>query len=217
MRGYESINGALSNLTNEQLLERCVQAKGDGCIQEAMAELVDRLHGGLVRYLGFKLGDHQLAEDVAQETLIRLYRYAGRFDRSRASVRTWLYHIGTNLARNAMRDRKRRSALSLTSTAEDENMLAERLASGVVGPLKEVERRELCARVRAAIDQLPDHHRDVVLLCDIEGLSYEQIASVLELKIGTVRSRLFRARAQLYVIMTEGQPSNQAWVDNDGD
>jgi RNA polymerase sigma-70 factor (ECF subfamily) len=110
-----------------------------------------------------------------------------------AKVSTWLYRIATNLAWNELRDRRHRPRASL-----DEPGGADGLAQGrEPRPEAQAEAAELARRVRHAIEELAEPFRATILLCDLEGFSYEQAAAALGVKLGTIRSRLFRAREQV--------------------
>ena len=128
------------------------------------------------------------AEEVAQEVFLRVHRAIDDF-RGEAKLSTWLYAIASRLCLNRLASGERRMA------REGEEAL-ERLRSDA-DPAAHVERGELEAALRRAIDELPDERRIVVVLRDLEGLSYEEIAAALELPLNTVRSRLHRARMDL--------------------
>ena len=128
------------------------------------------------------------AEEVAQEVFLRVHRALDDF-RGEAKLSTWLYAIASRLCLNRLASGERRMA------REGEESL-ERLRADA-DPAAHVERGELEAALRRAIDELPDERRIVVVLRDLDGLSYEEIAAALELPLGTVRSRLHRARMDL--------------------
>jgi RNA polymerase sigma-70 factor (ECF subfamily) len=135
------------------------------------------------------LGNRAEAEEVAQEAFVRAHRALGDF-RGDAKLSTWLYAITSRLCLNRLASGERR----LTRQGE-ESLL--RLSDAGPRPDAALERRELETALGRAIAELPEDRRIVVVLRDIEGLSYEEIAQVLELELGTVRSRLHRARADL--------------------
>ena len=135
------------------------------------------------------LGNRAEAEDVAQEAFVRAHRALGEF-RGDAKLSTWLYAITSRLCLNRLASGERR----LTRQGEDALL---RLSDAGPRPDAALERRELETALGRAIAELPEDRRIVVVLRDIEGLSYEEIAQVLELTLGTVRSRLHRARADL--------------------
>jgi RNA polymerase sigma-70 factor (ECF subfamily) len=129
------------------------------------------------------------AEDVAQEVFLRVHRSIREF-RGDAKLSTWIYAITSRLCLTRLATPERRLV------REDEQAL-ERVSGGSGGADEEVERRQLQAALHQAIATLPDAQRIVVVLRDLEGLSYEEIAQALDLELGTVRSRLHRARHEL--------------------
>jgi RNA polymerase sigma-70 factor (ECF subfamily) len=135
------------------------------------------------------LGNRAEAEEVAQEAFVRAHRAIGEF-RGDAKLSTWLYAITSRLCLNRLASGERRL------TRQGEAALL-RLSDAGPRPDAALERRELETALGRAIAELPEDRRIVVVLRDLEGLSYEEIAQVLELELGTVRSRLHRARADL--------------------
>jgi RNA polymerase sigma-70 factor, ECF subfamily len=135
------------------------------------------------------LGNRAEAEDLAQEVFLRVHRAIGEF-RGEAKLTTWLYAIASRLCLNRLASGERRGVRHGEETLT-------RLASREVGPAEEMERAELETALHRAIAELSEERRIVVVLRDLEGLSYEEIAAALELELGTVRSRLHRARMDL--------------------
>lgn len=135
------------------------------------------------------LGSGAEAQDLAQEVFLRVHGAIADF-RGDAKLSTWLYTITSRLCLNRLASSERRM------TREGEETLT-RLASTQAGPGAELERGELEAALHRAIAELPEERRIVVVLRDLQGLSYEEIAAALELELGTVRSRLHRARMDL--------------------
>lgn len=129
------------------------------------------------------------AEELAQEVFVRVHRAIGGF-RGDAKLSTWLYAITSRLCLNRLASGERRMV------REGEETLTQ-LASSHAGPADELERSELETALHRAIAELSEDRRIVVVLRDLEGLSYEEIAAALELELGTVRSRLHRARMDL--------------------
>lgn len=154
---------------------------------------VERLIGRMVR-------DSDLVQDIAQETFIRAYRALAQF-RGDAQFYTWLYRIAVNTAKKQLMELKRDPLVyqsQLNSGDEDETSSAEReLNSGVADtetPEAVLASKEIAQAVNAVMDALPEELRMAITLREIEGLSYEEIALALDCPIGTVRSRIFRAR-----------------------
>ena len=135
------------------------------------------------------LGNRAEAEELAQEVFLRVHRAIGEF-RGEAKLSTWLYAIASRLCLNRLASGERRIA------RHGDEALA-RLASTAESPVEEAERSELETALHRAIGELSEERRIVVVLRDLEGLSYEDIADALELELGTVRSRLHRARVDL--------------------
>lgn len=173
--------------TDTQLLQ--ASAHGDG---RAFGELARR-HAqdlfGLARWL---VGDRADAEDVLQETLAGAYRAAGSFD-GRSSVKTWLTSICIRQA-GKFRGKRRKYRQTLSLNSGEDSSMREGLALVVGSGTVTVDRRIDLAQV---IQSLPADHRDVLVLREVKGLSYEEIAATLAIPRGTVESRLHRARAAL--------------------
>ena len=174
------------------LVERC--AAGD---QDASAELVAE-HYRMVLSLGTSLlGDRDEALDLAQDVFLRVFRTINRF-RGQSALRTWIYRITVNQARNRQRWWRRRHHDDQVSL--DEHLRCPGgvpLRSNVMAPDRIAASRELADRLQAALERLPFEQRAAIVLREIEGLSYEEIAFSLQLAIGTVKSRLTRARQAL--------------------
>ncbi len=151
----------------------------------------------MVRVCFRQVGRWDDALDIAQEAFVKAYRAIGRF-RGESKFSTWLYRIAVNAALTHRR-RRRRDPISLDAAADHEEgggsfeIACERSEA----PCDEAIRREDVRRVRAAIDELPERHRVVIVLRDIEGMAYEEISDVLGCKLGSVKSRIHRARSAL--------------------
>jgi len=154
--------------------------------QQGLNELVRRHQRPLVGYLTGIVHDAERARDLCQEAFIRVYRHAGAY-RPSSRFTTWLYHIARNLARDELRARKRRPTLAFPEQGLDATPARSRNVA------KDVERREL---VLGALAQLSPRDRQLVVLRDLEGLSYEEIAEQLGTRLGTVKSGLNRARSR---------------------
>lgn len=177
-----------------QLIQRA-QARDEAAFEQIMRLYADRLYNYLLRMVGNPTD----AEDLLQEVFVRAYQGLPRFD-GRASLSTWLYRIATNLCIDHQRRRARRVPTVAYPTYEDENgetVEWEFADPNAPDPLDALMRKELQQAVEHAIRQLSPKLRTVLLLYDVEGLSYEEIAHVLRIPIGTVKSRLNHARTQL--------------------
>jgi RNA polymerase sigma-70 factor (ECF subfamily) len=162
--------------------------------------LIKHYQGRIYSYIARMLRDPADAEDLAQETFVRAYQALPHF-RGDASFQTWLYRIAANLTIDASRRRLRRegNTLSLDEPREDEDSMLSRdpVDSSSRTPVEEVEAGDVRREVWAAISELSPKLRPVVILYDLQGLSYEEIATILGCPLGTVKSRLFNARCQL--------------------
>ena len=179
--------------TDQMLVERTVA--GD---QKAYELLVIKYQRRIERLIGRMVRDTDLVEDIAQETFIRAYRALAQF-RGDAQFYTWLYRIAVNTAKKALVDMKRdpivsESALRGGSDDDDETSGVENELTSAETPETVLAAKEIAATVNSAMEALPDELRQAVTLREIEGLSYEEIAEVMNCPIGTVRSRIFRAR-----------------------
>lgn len=165
----------------------------------AFEALVSRYQNRIIAYSVRMLHDNEDAEDVAQETFIKAYRSLDSF-RGASSFSTWLYRIATNLCIDRARKRKRspQQAYSLDEPFDNEESGGGRELPDLSSePSRGVERDELRRQVRETVAQMPEKLRAVLVMCDIQGMAYEQIAQALDCPIGTVKSRLFHARADL--------------------
>ena len=165
----------------------------------AFAELVRRYRGQITNYTYRLVGDYETAVDLAQETFLRVFRAAGRYQSSYA-FSTYIYRIATNLAISELRKRKRQRLVSLTSffqpreQGDDCELDPADLRPLADTSLVEDERQRAVAR---AIATLPEKYRVPLVLRDVEEHSYEEIARILDMSEGTVKSRISRARAFL--------------------
>lgn len=140
------------------------------------------------------------AWDVAQEAFVKAYRNLDRFEGT-AAFYTWLYRITYNLSVDALRDKSRRARVGLDETKKLEQAMERDRGPGEGGPDETIERRELARAIGAAMSQLSEKHRAIIVLREIEGLSYEEMAEVLDISKGTVMSRLFHARQNLQALL----------------
>lgn len=181
---------------------RLVEAGQRGDV-EAFNQLV-RLYEVRVYNLCYRmLGDADAAADVTQETFIAAYRNLPRF---RGGVfRAWLLRIATNACHDTLRARKRRPAVSLDAAQESESGPLSYLADTAEAPDETALRHELARAIEQGLAQLPDDQRIVVILSDVQGLAYEEIAEITGANLGTVKSRLSRGRARLRDILRAGE------------
>jgi len=163
----------------------------------AFEMLVVKYQRRIERLISRMVRDVDLVPDIAQETFIRAYRALPQF-RGESAFYTWLYRIAVNTAKKALVELKRDPLVSETARAsrdeEDETSRVENELSDGETPDALLASKEIAAAVNAAIEALSEDLRQAVTLREIEGLSYKEIAQVMNCPIGTVRSRIFRAR-----------------------
>lgn len=166
--------------------------------EAAFGELVEQ-HKAMVFAVTYRmLGNVEDAEDVAQEVFVSVFKGLSSF-RNDSNLRTWIYRIALNHSRNRLRARARRG-WGTHDRVDDDTMDEAYDASpaSVQGdPVRAAERRETAAHVRRGLDGLPEGSRELLIWRDLEGRSYEDIAEMLDVPIGTVKSRIYRARAAL--------------------
>ncbi len=163
--------------------------------ERAFTELVERYQTRLLNFIYRTIGDREKAEDLVQEVFIRVYRHLHRFDRSK-KFSTWAYTIASNLAKNELRNRSR-NPLVLFQTIQknyDDDERPLQFEDPNSRPDDLYRRRHLQKIVEETVAKLPEHHRNVFVLRELEGKSYEEIAEITDCNLGTVKSRLNRAR-----------------------
>ena len=165
--------------------------------REAFGQLVSRHQSAVYRVVRGILGDPAESEDVAQEVFLKAYANLARF-RGESSLFTWLYRIAVN---EALRARKRRPLPTLEVLPETEVPPPEPEADGEAPTLATLQRM---------LARLPDDYRAIVTLRDLEGLSYQEISETLEIPLGTVESRLFRARQDLRALWRKTKEAKNA-------
>jgi RNA polymerase sigma-70 factor (ECF subfamily) len=191
-----------------QLVERVRQ--GD---QRAYGILVEKYQRKLMRLLSRMVRDPHEIEDIAQEAFIKAYRALPQF-RGDAAFYTWLYRIAINTAKNYLASRGRGLQTVSDQAMNEDDEPDDRLVAQEIGnPETELLSKQVAIAINQAVDALPDELREAITLREIEGLSYEEIAESMACPIGTVRSRIFRAReaisAKLRPIL--GTPEDRRW------
>src|SRR5205823_7094329 len=191
-RGTVDTTDGLLKCSDEDLLARFRRGHRD-----AFACLVRRYENELYGYLRRYLGDGTLAEDVFQNTFLQVYLKVASYEPGRP-VRPWLYTIATNQAIDALRRHGRHQAVSLNQAREalspgEPDELGGSLDAKSVDPVDAAHAEERRLLVRAAVDGLPDFLRQVVILGYYQGLKYREIADILRIPLGTVKSRLHAA------------------------
>jgi len=180
----------LSELTDEQLVTAHLIGR-----HGAFNALFDRYRDRLVHFITRKTGDSDRAQDLVQEAFIRVTRHLHRFDTSK-KFSTWVYTIASNLSKNELRNRSRSPLVlfqKLTSNWDDDHRPLQ-FEDGRLKPDDLYRKRYLKSLVEATVTTLPEHHQLVFRLRELEGKSYEEIAEITGVNLGTVKSRLHRAR-----------------------
>tara|TARA_Y100000817_G_scaffold167755_1_gene131170 strand:+ start:683 stop:1270 length:588 start_codon:yes stop_codon:yes gene_type:complete len=175
--------------TDEQLIARF--QSGD---ERAYIELVNRYRDRLINFVYPFLGDFEQAEDVVQETMLKLYEKK-HYYREIAKFSTWIYTIARNLANTELRKKKRRKTTYISRMTKDDRQYD---IPAVQADLNQNLQNEFIRdRIYAAIKELPEHFKTVIILRDIQELSYDDISNIVGVPLGTVKSRINRARLQL--------------------
>ena len=183
---------------DDELIER--YRAGD---EDAFTLLVRRHQQPLVNFIARYINDRDGAEDLAQETFIRIFKAARRYTPGQAHFKTWMYHIASNLCKNELRNRGRRNRYRVDRVVESDgdseqiDLIENAPADAASQPEVALERKELHEAIQRAIAELPEQYRVPLVLRDLQGLSYAEISETLELRSGTTKSRINRARLML--------------------
>ena len=182
----------MTDLKERSLIQKAKQ--GD---MRAFEELILK-HEKIVYNLALRMMNHsEDAQDIAQEVFLKAYRSLSNFD-ERSAFSTWLYRITHNTCIDEMRKRKGKQTYSLEEELEsEEGTMQRQIADAGDTPEESLLRAEQKSEILQALDRLSEEHKAAILLRDVKGLSYEEIAEILELSLGTVKSRISRARNQL--------------------
>jgi len=175
--------------TDEELIGRFQE--GD---EQAYVELVNRYRDRLMTFVYRFVDDFELSEDIVQDTMLKLYTHR-HFYRNIAKFSTWIYTIAGNLAKTELRKRKRRKVTNLSRMGTEEREYQLPAVQPETGEAVQVQFTE--QQIQKAIQALPPHFRTVIILRDIQELSYEEISKIVDVPLGTVKSRINRARLQL--------------------
>ena len=199
------MNSSSSNLSVKQLDKKKSQflytdemlisqfQSGD---ENAYVELVNRYKDKLTNFVFYFLKDEEHAEDIVQETFIRLYEKK-HYYKEIAKFSTWIYTIARNLANTELRKKSRTKIMYLSQMSYHKKDYD--FKSNEPELNKNIENEFLMKEIHCAIDKLPENYKSVIILRDIQGLGYEQISNIVGVPLGTVKSRINRARLQLQV------------------
>jgi len=181
--------------TDEELIHELQEGR-----KEAFDEIVDRFSGPLNNFIYRIVGDNVTSQDLLQETFIRLWTNRHSY-REIAKFSTWLYTVAGNLAKSELRRKKVRRFFSLSVSGErsldGEDDRTFELPDEDADPESDYERRQILRRVEEEVKKLPILFREVIILRDLQELSYEEISTILKIPLGTVKSRVNRARLRL--------------------
>ncbi len=163
--------------------------------ERAFAEIVRRYEGRLHSFVLRMVGDRERTQDLIQETFVRVYRHLHRFDQER-KFSTWIFTIAGNLAKNELRNRSRNPVVLFQTLVRNRDAESRPLEweDPSTRPDDLYRKRFLREKVEEAVARLPEHHRTVFVLRELHGKSYDEIAEITGCTLGTVKSRLNRAR-----------------------
>ena len=167
--------------------------------ESAYLQIVDRFKDRLFNFIYRFVGDADQADDLVQDTLIKVYTHRHSY-REIARFSTWIYTIAGNLARTELRKRKRRATFSMSTLGIGEKDYE--IPSEDESPTKNLEEAQTELDIRRALAQLPLNFRTVIILRDVQELSYEEISKIMKIPLGTVKSRVNRARLRLQEILS---------------
>ncbi len=172
--------------------------------ETAFEELVSRYEKKVYSLCYQYAGNQEDALDLAQETFLRVYRFLPKF-RFDAAFSTWVYRLAVNTCLDFLRKQKHNPSLSLDAPLKlaDGETVGREVAAEDPSPVEELERKELRREILKALDRLPEEQRYPILLKEFQNLSYEEIADLLQVPLGTVRSRISRGRLKLKTIFLE--------------
>jgi len=179
----------------DALLVRAFQG-GD---RTAFDKLVTKHKNRIFNVCYWFLGDYQEADDIAQETFIKIYRSLGKF-RLESAFSTWIFRIAVNSCKNRLTSaafKQKKRTISFDNPGGQPSGVIDVFPDGAASPSEQLEQKERMHQIREGINALPLEQREVITLRDIEGLSYVEISEVTGISLGTVKSRLARARTAL--------------------
>ena len=181
----------LTKLTDGELLSLYIEGE-----ETAFSEIVSRYKNGLYAFLRMFLNRRELVEDVFQETFLQLFNSRESFDTSRP-LRPWLFTIAANKAKDALRKWQRKNAIPIGTMTDSEDMSFDDMLNSVTSdstkPYEQLQKDETALRVRRIISDMPENLREILVFAYFNRFSYKQMAEILSIPIGTVKSRLHTA------------------------
>jgi len=184
----------LNNLSDEELILEFQRTNNE----RAFNLLVKRFKNPLINYVYRFLGDYDSCVDVIQDTFVKVYRYKDRYTEV-AKFSTWIYTIATNLAKTEYQRRKRVKTFSISGFGEEENNYE--IKDNSFRPDKSVDSLYKEEQIQKALLKVKIVYREPVILRDIQGMTYEEIADILNIEVGTVKSRINRGRKRLQKLL----------------
>jgi RNA polymerase sigma-70 factor (ECF subfamily) len=185
------MNPDLKKMTDGELLDCYTNGE-----ELAFREIVSRYKNGLYAFLRLFLNRHELVEDVFQETFLQLFTSRESFDRNRP-LRPWLFTIAANKAKDALRKWQRTNAIPIGTMGDSEDLSFDDVLNTITSdntmPYEELQQSETAFRVRQIIAAMPENLREILILAYFNRFSYKQMAEILSIPIGTVKSRLHTA------------------------
>jgi len=185
------MNPDLKKLTDGELLDSYTDGE-----ESAFREIVSRYRNSLYAFLRLFLNRHELVEDVFQETFLQLFTSRESFDRNRP-LRPWLFTIAANKAKDALRKWQRTNAIPIGTMGDSEDLSFDDILNSVTSdrtmPYEELQKSETAFRVRQIIADMPENLKEILILAYFNRFSYKQMAEILSIPIGTVKSRLHTA------------------------
>lgn len=184
------------NISDAELLRELRSENSEA----ALRVLVSRYQNSLMNFVYRFLGDKDSAKDIVQETFIRVYKKGDTY-KEIAKFSTWLYSIASNLAKSELKKIRRQGKLPSATDNESEASITDRIRSSELLPEERLDLQMKEELIQSALLELPDHYREAVILRDVQELSYEEIAELLQAETGTVKSRINRGRALLRAML----------------
>tara|TARA_Y100001968_G_scaffold149901_1_gene137174 strand:+ start:237 stop:812 length:576 start_codon:yes stop_codon:yes gene_type:complete len=189
-------------LNYEQTDEELISQFQDGNVK-AFNELVNRYKDRLLNYVYHFFNDIDLAEDIVQDTFLKLYTHKNSYKQV-AKFSTWIYTIAGNLSKTELRKQKRRKTFSISDLSYDNNEFV--ISSNESTPEEKIVTKDDIDNLKSGMDKLSVDFKTVIILRDIQELSYDIISSIIEMPLGTVKSRINRARLKLqHILMEKGE------------
>lgn len=192
-RANKSDTMHLNHLTDEELMAEFVSG-----VELAFTVLMRRHKDKVINYLYRFIGNYDDCYDLAQEVFVRVHRYRSNYN-STIKFTTWIYTMAANLAKTELNRYWRKNAVSIERQGEDENQTWEFADKKTFQPDERIDQTTISQRIQGALMMISPTHRELIILRDIEEFSYEEIAEITKCELGTVKSRLNRARKMIRV------------------